>query len=48
MWWHQVEASSPFNIMINFWWLMTPGHMDNPLDVVMHAMMAIRAYRYGR
>ena len=42
MWWHQVEAKSPFNIMINFWWLMTPGHMDNPLDVVMHAMMALR------
>jgi hypothetical protein len=42
MWWHQVEALSPFNIMINFWWLMTPGHMDNPLDVVMHAMMALR------
>ncbi len=42
MWWHQVEALSPFNIMINFWWLLTPGHMDNPLDVVMHAMMALR------
>jgi len=42
MWWHQVEALSPFNIMINFWWLMTPGHMGNPLDVVMHAMMTLR------
>lgn len=42
MWWHQVEALSPFNIMINFWWLMTAGHMGNPLDVVLHAMMALR------
>lgn len=42
MWWHQVEAFSSFNIMINFWWLMTPGHMGNPLDVVMHAMMTLR------
>jgi hypothetical protein len=42
MWWHQVEALSPFNIMINFWWLMVPAHMGNPMDVVMHAMMSLR------
>lgn len=42
MWWHQVEALSPFNIMINFWWLTVPAHMGNPMDVVMHAMMSLR------
>ncbi len=30
MWWHQVEALSPFNIMINFWWLTAPAYMGNP------------------
>ena len=42
MWWHQVEALSPFNIMINFWWLTAPAYMGNPLDIVMHAIMGLR------
>ena len=42
MWWHQVEALSPFNIMVNFWWLTAPAYMGNPMDVVMHAMMSVR------
>ena len=42
MWWHQVEALSPFNIMINFWWLTAPAHMGNPMDIVMHAMLGLR------
>lgn len=42
MWWHQVEALSPFNIMINFWWLTAPAYMGNPMDIVMHAMMGLR------
>jgi len=42
MWWHQVEALSPFNIMINFWWLGAPAHMGNPMDIVMHAMLGLR------
>ena len=42
MWWHQVEALSPFNIMINFWWLRSPAYMGNPMDIVMHAIMGIR------
>jgi len=41
MWWHQVEALSAFNIMINFWWLTAPAHMGNPLDIVMHAIMGV-------
>jgi hypothetical protein len=42
MWWHQVEALSPFNIMINFWWLTAPAYMGNPMDVVTHAIMGLR------
>jgi len=42
MWWHQVEALSPFNIMINFWWLTAPAYMGNPMDIVMHAMLGLR------
>jgi hypothetical protein len=42
MWWHQVEALSPFNIMINFWWLTAPAYMGNPMDIVIHAMLGLR------
>ena len=42
MWWHQVEAWSPFNIMINFWWRTAPAYMGNPMDIVMHAIMSLR------
>ena len=42
MWWHQVEAFAPFNIMINFWWRTAPAYMGNPLDIVMHAILGLR------
>ena len=42
MWWHQVEALDPFNIMINFWWLTSPAYMGNPLDIVTHAILGLR------
>lgn len=42
MWWHHVEALAPFNIMINYWWLTSPAWMGNPLDVVMHGILALR------
>ena len=48
MWWHQVEALSPFNIMVNFWWLTAPAYMGNPMDVVMHAMMSVERSPRGR
>ncbi len=42
MWWHQVEASAPFNVMINYWWLSSPAYMGNPLDIVMHGILGLR------
>lgn len=42
MWWHQVEAFAPFNIMINYWWRTAPAYMGNPLDIVMHAILGLR------
>jgi hypothetical protein len=42
MWWHQVEALAPFNIMINYWWRTAPAYMGNPLDIVMHAILGLR------
>ena len=42
MWWHHVEATAPFNVMVNFWWLSSPPYMGNPLDIVMHGILGLR------
>jgi len=42
MWWHQVNALSAFNILINHWWRDTPEHMGAPGDVLLHALLNLR------
>lgn len=42
MWWHHVEGLQSFNILINYWWRSTPAWMGNPMDVLSHALLAIR------
>lgn len=42
MWWHHVEASGPFNMLVNYWWRTVPSHLGTPQDVLNHAMMTIR------
>lgn len=42
MWWHQVNALSDFNILINHWWRDTPDYMGAPGDVLVHALLNIR------
>lgn len=42
MWWHQVEALSPFNVLINYWWNTYPKIRGQGMDVLYHALMSIR------
>lgn len=42
MWWHHVEALSPFNILINTWWNMVPPHVDTPQTTLLHAILSLR------
>ncbi|MDT8450502.1 MAG: cupin-like domain-containing protein [Wenzhouxiangellaceae bacterium] len=42
MWWHQVSALSPFNVLINHWWRDLPAWMGAPGDVLMHALLNLR------
>lgn len=42
MWWHHVEGLDSFNVLINYWWRLAPGHADPPTDVLHHAMLSIR------
>jgi Cupin-like domain len=42
MWWHQVEALEPFNLLINYWWRQSPAHMDPPVLTLMMALLSLR------
>lgn len=41
LWWHQVEAKAPVNIMLNYWWDATATGPDAPSLALLHAMIAI-------
>ncbi|WP_395623176.1 cupin-like domain-containing protein [Sphingomonas daechungensis] len=42
MWWHNVEALDPFNVMINYWWNATPRFVDSPMTTLLHAILSLR------
>jgi hypothetical protein len=42
MWWHEVEALAPFNVLVNYWWRDTPRYLGQPQDALNHALLAIR------
>jgi hypothetical protein len=41
LWWHQVEAASPFNLLVNYWWDAFRAGPDAPNSTMMLAMIAI-------
>jgi hypothetical protein len=30
LWWHQVEALDPFNVLVNYWWNAAPASWTRP------------------
>jgi hypothetical protein len=42
LWWHQVEALEPFNVLVNYWWNATPRYMDTPMNTLLHALISLR------
>ena len=40
LWWHQVDALSPFNVLINYWWADSPD-MAARFDAMMYAVLAV-------
>ncbi len=42
MWWHHVEAINTFNILINYWWRLSPGYMGTPMNILKYALMSMR------
>jgi hypothetical protein len=41
LWWHQVEATAPFNTLVNYWWDATRAGADPPYATLLLAMIAI-------
>src|SRR3546814_14430366 len=40
LWWHDVQAAGPFNVLVNYWW----GPPDlSPFPALIHALVAMRA-----
>jgi hypothetical protein len=42
LWWHQVEALDAFNVMINYWWNLSPAFIDTPQTTLLHALLSLR------
>ncbi|AQR61116.1 hypothetical protein BZG35_05175 [Brevundimonas sp. LM2] len=42
LWWHQVEALSPVNLLVNYWWTAS-GAPPSPFEALIHAVMTVRA-----
>ena len=42
MWWHNVEALDPFNVMINYWWNAVPRFIDTPMITLKHGLLSLR------
>ncbi|GGY76984.1 cupin [Cellvibrio zantedeschiae] len=42
MWWHQVEAQRPFNVLVNYWWSNSAKHMGPAMNVLYHALLSLR------
>ena len=42
MWWHQVEAKSNFNVLINYWWNTYPKIRGQAMNVLYHALLSIK------
>jgi hypothetical protein len=43
MWWHHVEALSPLNVLMNFWWRDSPSYVPSPQLALQLAMLSINA-----
>lgn len=42
LWWHQVNATDKFNVLVNYWWNTSPKFMGTPMNVLKHALLSLR------
>ena len=36
------RRSTPFNVLINYWWNAAPAFMDTPMTTLLHALLSLR------
>jgi hypothetical protein len=41
LWWHNIEALSPFNMLVNYWWDDAPAGAGAPFEAMVHGLLAI-------
>ena len=41
LWWHQIEATSPFNGLVNYWWDAFSAGPDSPQTSLLLSMITI-------
>ena len=41
-WWHHVEALSPVNLLVNYWWRDYPTACGTPFNWLVHGLLAVR------
>ena len=45
LWWHNVEALDPLNILINYWWRDTPPGAGSPFEALAHGLLTVSPLR---
>ncbi len=43
LWWHHVRSREPLNGLVNYWWARAPEICGDPRNVLVHAMLSVRA-----
>jgi len=41
LWWHNVEALKPLNILVNYWWDDMPAESGAAFEAMIHAVLAV-------
>ncbi|MET0309587.1 MAG: cupin-like domain-containing protein [Sphingomonas sp.] len=41
-WWHHVTSLAPYNAMVNYWWGTQPEGLENPHDIFLAALLALK------
>lgn len=42
LWWHHIESLDTLNVLVNYWWRVSPDYMDSPILALLHAIMSVR------
>jgi hypothetical protein len=41
LWWHNIEALAPFNMLVNYWWDEAPDGAGAPFEAMVHGLLAV-------